>query len=71
MLFIEALTEPLRGWIKDFKPHILQEAIVRMRDMGDSALKPKTFTKPFVPQRDKDQKILKGNGRVNSSCMMT
>jgi hypothetical protein len=29
---------------------------VRTRDMGDSALKLKTFTKPFVPQRDRDQK---------------
>jgi hypothetical protein len=26
------------------------------RDMGDLALKPKTFTKPFVPHRDKDQR---------------
>jgi hypothetical protein len=24
--------------------------------MGDLVLKPKTFTKPFVPQRDKDHK---------------
>jgi hypothetical protein len=56
MLFTEALTEPLRCWVKAFKPHTLQEAIVRTRDMGDSAQKPKTFTKPFVPQRDKDQK---------------
>jgi hypothetical protein len=24
--------------------------------MGDSVKKPKTFTKPFVPQKDKDQK---------------
>jgi hypothetical protein len=29
---------------------------VRMRDMGDSTLKHKTFTKHFVPQRDKDQR---------------
>ena len=49
MLFIEALTEPLRGWVKNFKPHTLQEAIVHTRDMGDSVLKPKTFTKPCVP----------------------
>jgi hypothetical protein len=56
MLFTEALTEPLRGWVKAFKPHTLQEAIVRTRDMEDSALKPKTFTQPFVPQRNKDQK---------------
>jgi hypothetical protein len=56
MLFTEALTEPLRGWVKDFKPHTLQEAIVCTRDMEDSTLKPKIFTKPFVPQRDSDQK---------------
>ena len=56
MLFIEALTEPLRGWVKDFNPHTLQEAIVRTRDMRDSTQKPKTFTKPFVPQRDEDQR---------------
>jgi hypothetical protein len=37
MLFTEALTDPLRGWVKAFKP-------------------PKTFTKPFVPQKEKDQR---------------
>jgi hypothetical protein len=58
MLFTEALIEPLRGWLKAFKPHTLQEAIVCTRDMGDSTLKPKTFTKPFVPQRGKDQRNL-------------
>ena len=56
MLFTEALTEPLRGWVKAFEPHTLQEAIVHTRYMGDSVMKPKTFSKPFVPQRDKDQK---------------
>jgi hypothetical protein len=29
---------------------------VCMRDMGDLVMKPKSFTKPFVPERDKDQK---------------
>jgi hypothetical protein len=56
MLFIDALTKPARGWVNDFKPHTLQEAIVCMRDVGDSMLTPKNFTKPFVPQRDKDQR---------------
>ena len=49
MLFTEVLKEPLRGWVKAFKPHTLQEAIVHMRDMGDSTLKPKPVTKHFVP----------------------
>jgi hypothetical protein len=56
MLFTEALTEPLKGWVKAFKPHTLQEDIVRTRDMGDSTPKLKPVTKPFVPQRDKDQR---------------
>jgi hypothetical protein len=56
MLFIEALTEPLRGLVKAFKPHTLQDAIMHTRDMGDSMHKQKTFTKPFIPQRDKDQR---------------
>jgi hypothetical protein len=49
MLFSEVLTKALRGWVMAFKPHTLQETIVRRRYMGDSALKLKTFTKPFVP----------------------
>ena len=56
MLLTEVLTEPMRGWVKDFKPNTLQEAIMCMRDMGNLALKPKTFTKPFVPQRHRDRK---------------
>jgi hypothetical protein len=56
MLFTEALAERLRGWVKAFKPHTLQEGIVRTRDMGDSTQRPKPVTKPFVPQRDKDQR---------------
>jgi len=55
MLFTEALTKSLRGWVKAFKPHTLQEAIVCTRDMGKSVMTPKTFNKLFVPQRDKDQ----------------
>jgi hypothetical protein len=56
MLFTEGLTEPLRGWVKAYRPHTLQDAIRRTRDLADSVPKTKPFTKPFVPQRDKDQK---------------
>jgi hypothetical protein len=52
MLFTEGLTEPLRGWVKSYRPHTLQDAILRTRDLADSAPK----TKPFVPQRDRDKK---------------
>jgi hypothetical protein len=56
MLFTEGLTEPLRGWVKAYHPHSLQDAIRRTRDLADSVPRTKPFTKPFVPQRDKDQK---------------
>jgi hypothetical protein len=56
MLFIEGLTKPLRGWVKAYRPHTLQDAIRCARDLADSVPKIKPFTKPFVPQRDRDQK---------------
>jgi hypothetical protein len=37
MLFIEALVEPLRGWVKAYKPTTLQEVIGRTRDLQDVA----------------------------------
>jgi hypothetical protein len=56
MLFTEGLTEPLRGWVKAYQPHTLQDAILCTRDLVDSVPKTKPFTETFVPQRDKDQK---------------
>jgi hypothetical protein len=56
MLFTEGLTEPLRGWVKAYRPPTLQDAILRTRDLADSVPKTKTFSKPFVPQRDQDKK---------------
>jgi hypothetical protein len=56
MLFTKGLTEPLRGWVKAYRPPTLQDAILRTRDLADSMPKTKTFSKPFVPQRDRDRK---------------
>jgi hypothetical protein len=58
MLLTEGLTEPLRGWVKAYHPHSLQDTLRRTRDLADSVPRTKPFTKPFVPQRDKDQKNL-------------
>jgi hypothetical protein len=58
ILFIEGITEPLRGWVKAYQPHSLQDVVRRTRDLADSVPKTKPFTKPFVPQRDKDLKNL-------------
>jgi hypothetical protein len=49
MLFTEGLTEPLRGWVNPYRPHTLQDAILRTRDLADSVPKTKPFSKPFVP----------------------
>jgi hypothetical protein len=49
MIFTEGLTKSLRGWVKTYKPHTLQDAILRTRDLADSVPKTKTFSKPFVP----------------------
>jgi hypothetical protein len=52
MLFTEGLTEPLRGWVKAYWPHTLQDAILRTRDLAESVPKTKPFSKPFVPRKD-------------------
>jgi hypothetical protein len=49
MLFIEGLDEPLRGWVKAFRPTTLQDAIMKTQDMRDIVSK-KVPTKPFIPQ---------------------
>ena len=56
MLFTEALTEPLRGWVKAYKPPTLQDAISRARDLQDSVPKNKFPLKTNFPIRDKDKK---------------
>jgi hypothetical protein len=56
MIFTEGLTEPLRGWVKAYRPPTLQDAILRTQDLADSVPKTKTFSKPCVAQRDQDRK---------------
>jgi hypothetical protein len=48
MLFTEGLVEPLRGWVKDFRPITLQDAIMRTQDMANTVPK-KAPMKPFIP----------------------
>ena len=56
MLFTEALTKPLRGWVKAYKPPTLQDAISQARDLQDSVPKNKFPLKTNFPVRDKDKK---------------
>jgi hypothetical protein len=55
MLFIEGLMEPLKGWVKAFKPTSLQEAIWKTRDLGPAA-KPKFIPKPPLNSGGRDQR---------------
>ena len=51
MLFVEGLMEPLRGWVKAYKPTSLQDAVNRARDMQDAI--PKSWFPPkptFTPK---------------------
>ena len=56
MLFTEALTEPLRGWVKSYRPTTLADAIRRTRDLQDAV--PKIV---FLPGPMFLLKIKKGN----------
>ena len=46
MLFTEALTEPIQGWVKSYKPSTLQDAISRAKDLQDSILKNRSHSRP-------------------------
>ena len=56
MVFSEALTQPLWGWVKAYKPPTLQNAISRARDLQDSFLKNRFPPKTNFPVKYKDKK---------------
>jgi len=56
MLFIEGLVEPLRGWIKVFRPKTLQEAITKTRDMEGAVPKTRFPSKIIPPMKGRDRK---------------
>jgi hypothetical protein len=78
MLFTEGLMEPLKGWVKAFKPTNLQEAIWKTRDLGPAA-KPKFIPRPPLNNGGRDQRppmnpggrdprgFDKGHGRVDEN----
>ena len=70
MLFTQRLIDPLRGWVKAYRPPTLQDAILRTRDLADSVPKTKTFSKPFVPKGIETGIHSRENGRARRSWMM-
>jgi hypothetical protein len=55
MLFTEGLMEPLKGWVKAFKPTNLQDAIWRRRDL-EPAARPKFIPRPPLNAGGRDQR---------------
>lgn len=56
MLFVEGLSEPLRGWVKGFEPTTLCVAINKTKDKQDASSKNKFTLKPSFPQKSKEVK---------------
>ena len=55
MLFTEALSEPLRRWVKDYRPITLLDAINRTLDLQDSMPKNKLPQKPTNLPENKEK----------------
>jgi hypothetical protein len=62
MLFIEGLVEPLRGWVKAFRPPTLQSSIMKTQDMADTTTK-KAPVKPFIPQKVNQRSFPRRHGK--------
>ena len=56
MLFTEALTEPLRGCVKSYRPTTLADAIRRTRDLQDEVPKISLPPKTNSPIEDEERK---------------
>jgi hypothetical protein len=55
MLFTKGLMEPLKGWVKAWKPTGPQESIWKTRDLGPTA-KPKFIPRPPLNNGGRDQR---------------
>jgi hypothetical protein len=55
MLFTEGLAEPLRGWVKAYKPTTLQDVVGRARDLQESVPKTKFTPRPDFPTKFDDR----------------
>jgi hypothetical protein len=68
MLFFEEPTEPLRGWVKAFKPTTLQDAIWKNRDLEGTTSKNKFVPRPPLAPRGRDQRFIdKGKGKLDEA----
>jgi hypothetical protein len=67
-MYIEGLTEPMRGWVKAFKPVTLQDAIERTSDLVGAANKNRFTPKPPIIPRGQDTRPLdKGKRKLDEA----
>ena len=55
-LFTEALTKPLRGWVKSYRPITLADAIIQTRELQDAVPKNRFPPRTNFPIKDKERK---------------
>ena len=66
MLFTEALSKPLRGWVKAYRPITLQDVISRTLDLQDSIPKSKQpqKTTSLLENKEKPTPLPKNRERI-------
>jgi hypothetical protein len=57
IFFIEGIADPLRGWVKTYKPTTLQDVVSHTRDMQDVVPKRGFPLKPTFPHKSKETKL--------------
>jgi hypothetical protein len=68
MLFYEGLTKPLSGWVEDFKPTTLQDAIWKTRYLEGAFSRNKFTPRPPLSPRGRDQRVVdKGKGKLDEA----
>ena len=68
MMYIKGLTDPLREWVKDFKPNTLQYSIERTKDLVGVAYKNKVSPRPLVIPRGREtRQVDKGKGNMDEA----
>jgi hypothetical protein len=70
MLFTEGLIEPLRGWVKFYMPHTLQDAILCTRDLEDLVPRIKLFPNLLCHGRTRIKNHSRESGMLRISWMV-
>jgi hypothetical protein len=68
MLFSKGPTKLLNGWVKDFNPTTLHDAIWKTIDLEGAASRNKFTPRPSLAPRGSDQRVVdKGKGKLDEA----